>query len=71
MQIRKYPSNVLLHQPEYSADVHAGAKEETVHETEGKHCAGSGSGQKDIGEGKQRWLDGKGWQAYWRRKRRQ
>lgn len=63
MQIRKYPSNVLLHQPEYSADVHTGADEETVHETEGKHCAGSGSGQQDIGEGEQRRLDGKGWQA--------
>jgi len=59
MQIGKYPANVLLHQPENTAYVEAGAHEESVHEAEGENGAGTGSGQQHVGERKQSWLHGK------------
>lgn len=43
---------ILLHQTKNSANVHAAAQEETIHETEGEHGAGSRAEEQQVGEGK-------------------
>lgn len=43
---------ILLHQTKNSTNVHAAAEEETIHETEGEHGAGSRAEEQQVGEGK-------------------
>lgn len=52
MYVSKSSPYILLYQTKDSANVQAAAQEETIHEAEGEHGAGSRAREQQVGEGK-------------------